>query len=185
MANSKTVGRKAVWVRLPPSALVSNCPSPITIIPIIVVQDQRQVWRVVCWGMALLTTAFLPVSNVVAQSTEANFLLLQYSLYAPMILITSGLILAILRTLLRSAGWDLVLGFRRLQPRYDYPPDWDRVRRVVLQRDGYRCQNCSSDDQLHVHHIVPLTSGGTNAWSNLVTLCPDCHGRLHPHMRGD
>jgi 5-methylcytosine-specific restriction endonuclease McrA len=29
--------------------------------------------------------------------------------------------------------------------------------------------------ELHVHHIVPRSEGGTDALSNLVTLCHVCH----------
>jgi hypothetical protein len=115
------------------------------------------------------------MSNLVA--------LAQYVVFAAMIVVGGGLVLSLFRALTRVFGWDVVLGIRKLGPRTDYPPDWDRVRRVVLQRDGYKCKNCSSQDQLHVHHIVPLSSGGTNNWSNLVTLCRKCHRRLHPHMR--
>ena len=70
-----------------------------------------------------------------------------------------------------------------------YPPDWDSLRREVYSRDGYTCANCGSkggtdgDTELHAHHIVPLSVGGTNTVSNLVTLCADCHAKLHPHMR--
>jgi hypothetical protein len=66
----------------------------------------------------------------------------------------------------------------------DYPDDWDELRREVYQRDNYTCGNCSASDiELHAHHIVPLSRGGTNALSNLTTLCVDCHELLHPHMR--
>jgi len=29
--------------------------------------------------------------------------------------------------------------------------------------------------ELHVHHVVPRSEGGTNDLSNLVTLCSRCH----------
>ncbi|WP_083866574.1 HNH endonuclease [Natronococcus occultus] len=35
--------------------------------------------------------------------------------------------------------------------------------------------NCSSEQRLEVHHIVPLSVGGSNELSNLVTLCKECH----------
>ena len=65
----------------------------------------------------------------------------------------------------------------------DYPSDWDRIRTQVLSRDNYKCGNCGSSHNLHVHHIVPLSKGGTNNLSNLKTLCEDCHKSLHPHMK--
>ena len=64
-----------------------------------------------------------------------------------------------------------------------YPETWEDIRRTVLKRDDYRCANCRSTENLHVHHIVPLSLGGSNELSNLKTLCKGCHTRLHPHMR--
>lgn len=67
-----------------------------------------------------------------------------------------------------------------------YPPDWDRLRRRVYRRANYRCQNCGVGQvELHAHHIVPLSVGGTNALSNLACLCRGCHAAIHPHMRGE
>jgi hypothetical protein len=66
-----------------------------------------------------------------------------------------------------------------------YPDDWDTRRRHVYQRDQYKCCNCqaeggpSGDSELHAHHIVPKSEGGSDAFSNLATLCADCHSRVH------
>jgi 5-methylcytosine-specific restriction endonuclease McrA len=50
------------------------------------------------------------------------------------------------------------------------------ARTAVLKRDGYRCVNCGqTGTELHVHHIIPRSEGGTNDLSNLVTLCGKCH----------
>lgn len=66
----------------------------------------------------------------------------------------------------------------------DYPDDWETTRRQVYKRDGYHCQNCqATDTTLHAHHIVPLSAGGSNSLTNLVTLCEQCHELIHPHMR--
>lgn len=66
----------------------------------------------------------------------------------------------------------------------------DHVRREVLRRDGYQCQNpqCGwthaewnrSDPRfLEVHHVVHHAHGGKNDLENLVTYCNICHDRLH------
>lgn len=66
-----------------------------------------------------------------------------------------------------------------------YPPDWDSRRREVYQRDEYTCQNCgrkgghSGSVELHAHHIVPKSSGGTHSKSNLTTMCSECHNAIH------
>lgn len=64
----------------------------------------------------------------------------------------------------------------------DYPDNWDRIAQAVKTRDGHTCQGCGSNDdtdEMHAHHIVPLGAGGSNARSNLITLCDECHGRVH------
>lgn len=54
------------------------------------------------------------------------------------------------------------------------------VKAYVLYRDGYQCQKCKTKKgKLRIHHIVFRSNGGTDAPSNLITLCEDCHDRLH------
>jgi 5-methylcytosine-specific restriction endonuclease McrA len=58
------------------------------------------------------------------------------------------------------------------------------MRRLVRNRDCFRCQKCGKheeehDTELHVHHIVPLREFDepeeANTPTNLVTVCPTCH----------
>jgi len=68
--------------------------------------------------------------------------------------------------------------------RWDYQngnqKDFYNVKAYVLHRDGHQCQKCKTKKgKLHVHHIVFRSNGGTNTPSNLITLCEDCHDRLH------
>lgn len=62
------------------------------------------------------------------------------------------------------------------------PEEWILLRKDVLKRDGYCCSQCKSKSTLHVHHIKPLSQGGTNDLSNLTTLCKRCHTKIHPFM---
>ena len=66
----------------------------------------------------------------------------------------------------------------------------DPVRRLVLVRDDYKCQNqrCgwtrkqwTPDDPRHLelHHIKHHVKGGGNTEENLTTLCNVCHADLH------
>ena len=65
-----------------------------------------------------------------------------------------------------------------------YQDEFRHVRRQVLHRDQYRCQVCQRGGPgLHVHHIVYRSRGGTNAMSNLITLCPTCHRSVHARKR--
>lgn len=53
-----------------------------------------------------------------------------------------------------------------------------RVRFEVFKRDSFRCQYCGREAPnvlLHVDHITPVSEGGTNDITNLITSCADCN----------
>ena len=50
-------------------------------------------------------------------------------------------------------------------------------RKNILRRDGFRCQYCSSRDDLTVDHILPKSRGGRDTWENLVAACTRCNNR--------
>ena len=55
-------------------------------------------------------------------------------------------------------------------------PRWARVRRAVLDRDGWRCRSCGGPGALEVDHVVPLDRGGDPYdLDNLQALCRGCH----------
>lgn len=55
-------------------------------------------------------------------------------------------------------------------------PEWRRVRRVILDRDGYRCRACGKAGILEVDHRIPLRAGGAPYDpDNLQALCRGCH----------
>ena len=58
-----------------------------------------------------------------------------------------------------------------------YGYKWQQIRAAFL-RQCPQCEHCGTDKQLEVHHIVPLSEGGTNDLDNLVTLCKACHSRV-------
>jgi len=58
--------------------------------------------------------------------------------------------------------------------------EWEKTKYNVVQRDGYRCTRCGANNiQLYVHHIIPLSEGGTNDPKNLTTLCENCYEKQH------
>jgi DEAD/DEAH box helicase domain-containing protein len=72
----------------------------------------------------------------------------------------------------------------------DYGPNWDLIRKIVLERDEFRCQMCKKQnlsEPLHVHHKKPLRSFSSlkdaNQLSNLISLCPRCHQRAESIVR--
>lgn len=77
--------------------------------------------------------------------------------------------------------------------RDDRGPNWEQQRRLVLVRDGHRCQHCGAPEHPNrthdVHHIQPFRTFGyvrgkndhylqANRLENLITLCRSCHQRV-------
>lgn len=52
------------------------------------------------------------------------------------------------------------------------PKDWPAITKRIKKRDGYRCVQCQSTEQLEVDHIV---AGDNHHDTNLQTLCHPCH----------
>lgn len=53
------------------------------------------------------------------------------------------------------------------------------LRNSILRRDDWRCQSCGSRLGLEVHHITPRSKLGEDVEENLITLCWECHRRIH------
>ena len=64
---------------------------------------------------------------------------------------------------------------------------WWETRAAIIKRDGGLCVYHKRRGFLikatEVHHIVPLSKGGTNAPANLVSVCEECHAARHHHMK--
>lgn len=65
-----------------------------------------------------------------------------------------------------------------------------KLRREVRARDGHQCQSCHVPVFVHasnplqraqVHHIQFRSKGGTNDHTNLITVCAECHAKIHIH----
>ena len=60
-----------------------------------------------------------------------------------------------------------------------YGAAWDKLRKVILQRDSYLCQPCLAKGRPTpanaVDHKVPKANGGTDDPANLRAICTDCH----------
>jgi hypothetical protein len=52
-------------------------------------------------------------------------------------------------------------------------------KKQVLERDGWRCQNCGSSTDLQVHHSKPRSQLGDDILGNLIAVCAGCHRKLH------
>ena len=84
-----------------------------------------------------------------------------------------------------------------------------RIRGRILKRDGEECIFCGEEQKitevedgyvvkdgftiprtkkksnLRVHHIRPISKGGTDLPENMITLCQSCHKKEHQRMRGE
>jgi len=64
-------------------------------------------------------------------------------------------------------------------------PNWQKKRLLILDRDGFACQNCGDGEKtLHIHHTY--YEKGLKPWEypdvSLRTLCEDCHKNAQDWM---
>lgn len=57
--------------------------------------------------------------------------------------------------------------------------NFNNIRKSFKEKLPESCQNCDSEEDLHLHHIVPLSIGGANKASNIAVLCANCHTLVH------
>ena len=64
--------------------------------------------------------------------------------------------------------------------RRGYTKRWAKIRAIQLAKHP-TCKDCERDNRItvasEVHHIVPISKGGTHAPSNLMSLCKSCHSK--------
>ena len=69
-------------------------------------------------------------------------------------------------------------------PNHDkkYGNNWRRIRALYVKKNPL-CERCLKEGRVtpveEVHHIVPLSRGGTNQFTNLMSLCQSCHTKTH------
>lgn len=79
---------------------------------------------------------------------------------------------------------------RIVRDSYGSPSDWFSICKEVKTRDSYKCVFCKAPENpkigvYHdVHHLIPLSKGGTTTKANLATTCRACHEKRpgHSHM---
>ena len=62
-------------------------------------------------------------------------------------------------------------------------PPWYQAREQALERDGHKCVQCGSEEDMEVDHICERTDGGSNYLENLQTLCKSCHNEKTAESR--
>ena len=53
------------------------------------------------------------------------------------------------------------------------------AQRMGRERDYNTCQICGSTTSVEGHHIFDYSMGGAAHADNIVTLCHDCHRKVH------
>ena len=72
------------------------------------------------------------------------------------------------------------MGLRQKRPRIKLSPtEYLSLHNQVLERDGWRCQECGSLKNLQVHHLQPRSRLGGDTMTNLITSVLSCHGKRH------
>lgn len=80
-----------------------------------------------------------------------------------------------------------------------YPQDWQFRRLAIYRRDKGKCSICgrnigrlrlwfrsieksglSNNAEVHIHHGIPISKGGSHDLNNLKALCMWCHAQRHP-----
>ena len=72
----------------------------------------------------------------------------------------------------------IAVRLRKTYAEYIASAEWGERRRRRLEKDGYRCQGCGSEDDLHVHHRT-YERLGNELPDDLVTACEICHTFIH------
>ena len=66
-----------------------------------------------------------------------------------------------------------------------YGHEWKRIRGRYAKEHPL-CEMCFKEGKYslleEVHHILPVSRGGTNASTNLMSVCKSCHNKLHVEL---
>ena len=62
--------------------------------------------------------------------------------------------------------------------------EFEHLKRIGVFKLEGKCSICGSTENTCFHHIVPLsTSNGTNAASNIIEVCYECHSDIHRALK--
>lgn len=86
----------------------------------------------------------------------------------------------VFKTIDNGGGYNIVKcpSFRLDYQKYIESDEWKEVRNDRIFLDGYKCRMCGSAMNLVVHHIT-YERVPNEDMDDLITLCRDCHNRLH------
>lgn len=53
------------------------------------------------------------------------------------------------------------------------------INQIILSVFNHQCTICGCEEDLYIHHIIPLAKGGRNHIGNVTCLCKNCHRNTH------
>lgn len=66
-----------------------------------------------------------------------------------------------------------------------YGNNWHRIRALYVKQHPL-CERCLKEGRItpveEVHHILPVKQGGSNDFSNLMSVCKSCHVKIHQEL---
>lgn len=75
--------------------------------------------------------------------------------------------------------WRGFMTRKQIYEQYLNSDHWANLRRIVFERDGYKCTRCKGNTILCGHHIRYRTDLYSCTPEDIETLCWDCHDKEH------
>jgi len=72
-------------------------------------------------------------------------------------------------------------GIASVQNLARHTPEYNEWRKAVYSRDHYTCQDCSTNKDLHAHHVKTFSEYPALRYvvENGITVCQQCHSKIH------
>ncbi len=120
-----------------------------------------------------------PAGTVVWTIIAAVLAALVGSVELALIILVAGLVVALVITVRPKRETQAPPSTQAQTPTYKprRPPIPQTVKETVWRRDGGRCVQCGSNQNIQFDHIIPYSKGGADSVENLQILCRTCNLR--------
>ena len=71
---------------------------------------------------------------------------------------------------------------REAKQKYLQSKEWRLLKATRLAMDSYQCKMCGTANNLECHHISYDRLGNENLSTDVITLCRDCHQKIHDRL---